>query len=548
MAQKGLTPYSYTAHLKQTGVPQAPPPLPGHAPAWSYVPGVGPDAAQAAQTAPGSPEEPGEDSIFSGLGTLTGPGVGDVSVGGGDDDRGQGSQGGAGGPGGLDSGAGDGGGAGVDGVNEGKVSDLDDASNPFLCNVNVLGTVPHRGGGVCAVPQGGGGLGTQTGAPLALPQVGGGVVVHAPAETGPLVAEGGTMGTAGRNEVDQSQEQDRPRSQVLPGSSAERRRPKKRMICPAVRRGDACMDKACKKSHPARCCDPLCFPTWRRDCQLWHVKISQQGNGDGAGPGRAGRGKVQGLQRHPLSGQQQQQQRQRGPRLPQQDQGQQRRPGRQRRQQQQQQRQQQQPRHMGHFPPHSSLLLRLRDGSRRNSSSNNGHNHRIGPPGLAATTGPSSASASTATLAPGRTLLQGRRQGRLRAALPRPGRARGEAGGVGEEAGRARGTLSVLTWNVANLGRSKTRELELRVLLDEFKPDVVAISEAELDEKDASFYMPGYKAYYSSPFQQKIRVVLLLKNSLIRASTPTLLAASHQDVWIRVACPSGSGSWTFAAW
>ncbi len=354
MAQKGLTPYSYTTHLKQAGVPQAPPPLPGHAPAWSYVPGVGPDAAQAAQAAPGSPEEPGEDSIFSGLGTLTGPGVGDASVGGGDDDGGQGSQGGAGGPGGLDSGAGDDGGAGVDGVNEGKVSDLDDASNPFLCNVNVLGTVPHRGGGVRAVPQGGGGLGTQTGAPLALPQVGGGVVVHAPAETGPLVAEGGTMGTAGRNEVDQSQEQDRPRSQVLPGSSAERRRPKKRMICPAVRRGDACTDKACKKSHPARCCDPLCFPTWRRDCQLWHVKISQQGNGDGAGPGRAGRGKVQGLQRHPLSGQQQQQQRQRGPRLPQQDQGQQRRPGRQRRRQQgqqRQQRQQQQPRHMGHFPP-----------------------------------------------------------------------------------------------------------------------------------------------------------------------------------------------------
>ncbi len=85
------------------------------------------------------------------------------------------------------------------------------------------------------------------------------------------------------------------------------------------------------------------------------------------------------------------------------------------------------------------------------------------------------------------------------------------------------------------------------MLLDEFNPDVVAISEAELDEKDASFYMPGYKAYYSSPFQQKIRVVLLLKNSLIRASTPTVLAASHQDVWIRVACPSGSGSWTFAA-
>ncbi len=85
------------------------------------------------------------------------------------------------------------------------------------------------------------------------------------------------------------------------------------------------------------------------------------------------------------------------------------------------------------------------------------------------------------------------------------------------------------------------------MLLDEFRPDVVAVSEAELDEKDSSFYMPGYTAFYSSPYQQKIRVLLLLKNSLISTSTPTLLAVSHQDIWVRVPCPSGSGSWTLAA-
>ncbi len=85
------------------------------------------------------------------------------------------------------------------------------------------------------------------------------------------------------------------------------------------------------------------------------------------------------------------------------------------------------------------------------------------------------------------------------------------------------------------------------MLLEELKPDVVALSEAELEEKDSSFHMPGYAVFYSSPFQQKIRVLLLLKDSLTSTATPSLLAVSHQDIWIRIACPSGSGSWTLAA-
>ena len=318
--QRGLRPYTYTAALRASGVPQAPPPRLGQQPAHSFVPGDSlprtslqrlagarrrqeqeeEEAAaaaadlladsqdlrtqnrgvQAAQTVGATPQkesqdhgtqDEGDSMLFSGLGTLTGlasaPGSNgelDDAVGGADEEDGS----------------------------ERKVSDLDEASNPFLCNVDVPGTLPHRGGGARAVPQLGGGFGTHVGAPLALPQVGGGVVVHAPAETGPLVADGVTVG---RNEVDQSQGQDGAQAQGI--SAAERKRPQRRAVCVAIRRGDFCVDKDCPKEHPARCGDPGCFPTWRRDCPLWHVRSSPtqaQGNGASAGPGRAGRPQPQG--------------------------------------------------------------------------------------------------------------------------------------------------------------------------------------------------------------------------------------------------------------
>ena len=105
--------------------------------------------------------------------------------------------------------------------------------------------------------------------------------------------------------------------------------------------------------------------------------------------------------------------------------------------------------------------------------------------------------------------------------------------------------MSVLVWNVANLARSRTRELELRALLDAHKPDVVALSEVELDAEDSSFHLPGYKVFYPSPYKNKYRVLMLLQDSLVRRSNPTLLAPSHQEVWIRLAGPSGS--WTIGA-
>ncbi len=273
MGQKGLTPFSYTASIKQAGVPQAPPPLPGHAPAWSYVlssgagaaevvgppvGGTGAAARRGAASASGgeepntqaasqkAPQQEEEEDIFSNLGTLTPPGA---ASGGGD--------GVGGGDGGGDGDGGDGGddGDGRGHIPEGQVSDHSSRS------INSLAAPPKQlaKAGVVGV---------------------GGLVDDGTSGSG--VAHVG--GAGGVNADGKGQ-----------GGPADRIRPRKRLVCPRIRRGDFCMDKDCQKEHPARCGDPRCFPAWRRDCPLWHVRASQsQGNGASAGPGRAGHLQSQG--------------------------------------------------------------------------------------------------------------------------------------------------------------------------------------------------------------------------------------------------------------
>ncbi len=238
--------------------------------------------------------------LFSGLGTLTLPGQHDEE----DQDD---ASGGAGG--------GDG--------DEERVSDLDDAPVPVLNSSNVQ--VPR------AVPQGGGG---QRGDPAAVPLVGGGSKVLTPAEAGSLVADGVTMGV-GRNEVTQHQVQGGSQAS---GDSAGLKRPRRGQVCPAVRRGNFCVDKDCSRAHPAICGDPKCFPRWRRDCPMWHAR--SQGNGLGADPGRARSGQSQGAAR----GQQQQRRQQQQQQQRQQRRQPQRGTGRQRPRQQQQQQQRPLPR------------------------------------------------------------------------------------------------------------------------------------------------------------------------------------------------------------
>ena len=127
--------------------------------------------------------------------------------------------------------------------------------------------------------------------------------VRAPAATDPLIDAGGTVG---RNGAAQSQAQ--AGSQV-PGPAEFRKvdRRRRRKICTSIRSNTFCRDPDCKKEHPARCGDPRCFPTWRKDCPLWHVRVSQsQGNGASAGPGRVGHLQSQGTGAQGRQGQRQQ--------------------------------------------------------------------------------------------------------------------------------------------------------------------------------------------------------------------------------------------------
>ncbi len=90
------------------------------------------------------------------------------------------------------------------------------------------------------------------------------------------------------------------------------------------------------------------------------------------------------------------------------------------------------------------------------------------------------------------------------------------------------------------------RELELRHLLDRETPDVVVLTETELDKNDDSITIPGYKIFCASPSHQgRVRVLLLLRNSLALPAPPTLLAVNHQEIWLKLPC--ASGSWTIAA-
>ncbi len=96
------------------------------------------------------------------------------------------------------------------------------------------------------------------------------------------------------------------------------------------------------------------------------------------------------------------------------------------------------------------------------------------------------------------------------------------------------------------MGRSKVRELELRHLLDREGPDVVVLTETELDKTDDSLAIPGYTIFSAAPtVQGKIRVLLLLRTALSLSAPPSLLLANHQEIWVRLPCTSGS--WTVGA-
>ncbi len=92
--------------------------------------------------------------------------------------------------------------------------------------------------------------------------------------------------------------------------------------------------------------------------------------------------------------------------------------------------------------------------------------------------------------------------------------------------------LVILTWNVANLVKCKTREEELSILVKDQQPDVVLVSEAELTSHD-TVVIAGYTTFLASLAPSgKCRLFALVKNSL--AVNTVVLASSHTDIWLRL--------------
>ncbi len=323
-AQPELMPYFYSASLVRAGVPRAGPPQPGHVPAFSFVPeDVLPDSAGAARAARLAAAAAGE--VATAAAALLG------------DSQDLGTQGGVPADGDADrravlaaaavSAAEEAAAAAAALAAATQDSSLytqedEEQSGLSLFDLDKTPAVPagqgmDAAGGVGGVDEGADGA--EKVSPPA-PNIDDRTPVHCDVPIG-AVKDGSMYTSAGTGPLgagravgritDRLQAQAGAQTQGG-GTPADRIRPRKRQVCPAIRRGDYCVDKDCQKEHPARCGDPRCFPDWRKDCPMWHVRPKStpsqgpsqaQGNGAGAGPGRAGQLQPQGAGRQ--QGQQQ---------------------------------------------------------------------------------------------------------------------------------------------------------------------------------------------------------------------------------------------------
>ncbi len=87
-----------------------------------------------------------------------------------------------------------------------------------------------------------------------------------------------------------------------------------------------------------------------------------------------------------------------------------------------------------------------------------------------------------------------------------------------------------MTYNIANITRSSTRELELLHLVQTSTPDVVVITECELPP-EGTISIPGYVSYlaHASPIG-KIRLAMLVVNDL--AATASVISTTSMDIWV----------------
>ena len=93
--------------------------------------------------------------------------------------------------------------------------------------------------------------------------------------------------------------------------------------------------------------------------------------------------------------------------------------------------------------------------------------------------------------------------------------------------------LKVMTWNAAKL--TPSRQLLLQKLIDDHSPDVVAVTEADLDVFEAnSVFLPGYATIVPKA-SKKVRVLLLVSDKLHYQSLDS--DCDLPAVWIKIENP-----------
>ncbi len=96
--------------------------------------------------------------------------------------------------------------------------------------------------------------------------------------------------------------------------------------------------------------------------------------------------------------------------------------------------------------------------------------------------------------------------------------------------------MKILTLNVANINRSKTRALQVAELLSSHNVDIAILTEVELaPEEDLT--LPGYQTFAPATPGKGARIVTLIKLNL--ATKTTLIKTSKSDVWISLQTASG---------
>ena len=97
-----------------------------------------------------------------------------------------------------------------------------------------------------------------------------------------------------------------------------------------------------------------------------------------------------------------------------------------------------------------------------------------------------------------------------------------------------------MTWNVSNLTRSASRELELEHILDAQSPDVVVLTETELPAHDTTFAVKNYLVILPDLSNEtKFRLIVLVKQNLVPTLNPTVLFRSGLDLWMKINLRSG---------